>query len=95
MDGERGGRGWPRSSFHLYLLVFTLTIFFIQIPLGVFAAQTPLDSTAHVLLPAAATSLLYDTAYSRVVHSPAQYFCTMVLLGVGVEMLWEVIEYTR
>jgi YVTN family beta-propeller protein len=92
-EGRRRGRGWPHSSFHLYLLVFTLTIFFIQIPLGVFAAQSPLDSTAHVLLPAAATSLLYDAVYSRVVHSSTQYFFTMVLLGVSVEMVWEVIEF--
>jgi hypothetical protein len=61
--------------------------------LGLFAAQSPLDSTAHVLLPAAATSLLYDAIYHRVVHSAAQYFCTMVLLGVSTEMIWEVLEF--
>ena len=82
-----------RPSFHLYLLTFTLTIFFGQIPLGLFAAQSPLDSTAHVLLPAAATSLLYDALYHRVVHSAAQYLCTMVLLGVSTEMVWEVLEF--
>ena len=82
-----------RPSFHLYLLTFTLTIFFAQVPMGLFAAQSPLDSTAHVLLPAAATSLLYDAFYHRVVHSPAQYFCTMVLLGVSTEMFWEVLEF--
>ena len=82
-----------RPSFHLYLLTFTLTIFFAQVPMGLFAAQSPLDSTAHVLLPAAAASLLYDAFYHRVVHSPAQYFCTMVLLGVSTEMFWEVLEF--
>lgn len=84
-----------RRSVHLFLLVFTLGIFFAQVPLGMgdIAGQTPLDSTAHVLLPAAATSLLYDLAYARVVHSPVQYFVTMVLLGVSAEMIWEVIEF--
>ena len=93
MEERRGGRRLLRPSFHLYLLTFTLTIFFAQVPLGLFAAQSPLDSTAHVLLPAAATSLLYDAFYHRVVHSPAQYFCTMVLLGVSTEMFWEVLEF--
>jgi YVTN family beta-propeller protein len=93
MDDQRGGRGILRPSFHLYLLVSTLTIFFAQIPLGVFAAQSPLDSTAHVLLPAAATSLLYDALYFQVMHSPVQYFCTMALLGVSSEMIWEVLEF--
>ena len=93
MDDRRDGRRLLRPSFHLYLLAFTLTIFFAQIPLGLFAAQSPLDSTAHVLLPAAATSLLYDAFYHRVVHSSAQYFGTMVLLGVSTEMFWEVLEF--
>lgn len=93
MDGRRDGRGWLRPSFHLYLLVFTLTGFFAQVPMGVFAAQSPLDSTAHVLLPAAATSLLYDLLYPRVVHSAAQYFATMWLLGVCAEMVWECVEF--
>jgi YVTN family beta-propeller protein len=93
MEDRRGGRRLLRPSFHLYLLTFTLTIFFAQVPMGLFAAQSPLDSTAHVLLPAAATSLLYDAFYHRVVHSPAQYFCTMVLLGVSTEMFWEVLEF--
>jgi len=93
MNDRRDGRRLLRPSFHLYLLTFTLTIFFGQIPLGLFAAQSPLDSTAHVLLPAAATSLLHDALYHRVVHSAAQYFCTMVLLGVSTEMVWEVLEF--
>ena len=93
MNDRRDGRRLLRPSFHLYLLTFTLTIFFGQIPLGLFAAQSPLDSTAHVLLPAAATSLLYDALYHRVVHSAAQYLCTMVLLGVSTEMVWEVLEF--
>lgn len=93
MNHRRDGRRLLRPSFHLYLLAFTLTIFFGQIPLGLFAAQSPLDSTAHVLLPAAATSLLHDAIYHRVVHSAAQYFCTMVLLGVSTEMIWEVLEF--
>ena len=46
-----------------------------------------------MLLPAAATSLLYDAFYHRVVHSPAQYFGTMVLLGVSTEVFWEVLEF--
>jgi len=93
MDGRRDGRRLLRPSFHLYLLASTLTVFFAQVPLGLFAAQSPLDSTAHVLLPAAATSLLYDAFYHRVVHSPAQYFGTMALLGVSTEMFWEVLEF--
>ena len=93
MNDRRDGRRLLRPSFHLYLLTFTLTIFFGQVPMGLFAAQSPLDSTAHVLLPAAATSLLYDALYHRVVHSAAQYFCTMVLLGVSTEMFWEVLEF--
>ena len=93
MEDRQGGRGLLRPSVHLYLLFFTLTIFFAQVPMGLFAAQSPLDSTAHVLLPAAATSLLYDALYFAVVHSPAQYFCTMVLLGVSTEMFWECVEF--
>jgi YVTN family beta-propeller protein len=94
VNGGLGGHGRLRPSFHLYLLVSTLIAFFAQIPLGVFAARSPLDATAHVLLPAAAASLLHDLLYSRVAHSAVQYFCTMVLLGVGAEMIWEVLEFT-
>ena len=90
MRRDRDGRRFLRPSFHLYLLVSTLVIFFAQIPLGVFAAQSPLDTTAHVLLPAAATSLLHDLIYRRVVHGPVEYFCTMVFFGMGAETVWEV-----
>ena len=93
MRRDRDGRRLLRPSFHLYLLVFTLAIFFAQIPLGVFAAQSPLDTTAHVLLPAAATSLLHDLIFRRVVHGPVEYFCTMVFFGMGAEVLWEVAEF--
>jgi len=92
MRSDRDGRRFLRPSFHLYLLVFTLVIFFAQIPLGVFAAQSPLDTTAHVLLPAAATSLLHDVIFRRVVHGPVEYFCTMVFFGMGAEAVWEVAE---
>ena len=81
MRRDRDGRRFLRPSFHLYLLVSTLVIFFAQIPLGVFAAQSPLDTTAHVLLPAAASSLLHDLIFRRVVHGPVEYFCTMVFLA--------------
>src|ERR687886_1153532 len=93
MDGKQGGRGWLRPSFHLYLLVVTLLVFFAQVPMGVFAAQSPLDNVAHVLLPAAGASVLYDLLYPRVVHSAVQYFSTMWLLGVCAEMLWECVEF--
>jgi YVTN family beta-propeller protein len=94
MHGGRDGRGWPRPSLHLYLLVAMLAAFLVQIPLGIdLGGQTPLDSTAHVLLPAAGGSLLYDLLYRRVVHSATQYFATMWLLGVCAEMLWECVEF--
>ena len=93
MRRDRDGRRFLRPSFHLYLLVSTLVIFFAQIPLGVFAAQSPLDTTAHVLLPAAASSLLHDLIFRRVVHVPVEYFCTMVFFGMGAEAVWEVAEF--
>lgn len=80
--------------FHYIALAVVVVGMAVQVPMGVFAAQAPMDPVAHFVWPMATGSIAFQVMFAdddlRIVPS----LIVITALGVGFEVLWEVAEFT-
>lgn len=65
----------------------------IQIPMGVFGAQAPLDDLAHFVYPFALGSIICREVFYDKPMDSHQTFLLVVIAGVFVEAVWECFEF--
>ena len=78
------------------ILLVTLFLLLIRIPLGTFNNTSWIDAVGHIVLPGVGTALIYAwlvecTYLPKLSMKKIVLFC--LLLGTGLEVGWEIIEF--
>ena len=83
--------------FFTIILVVMLVVLLTRIPLGTFSQASHLDTLAHFVLPFSGAPLLFAllrrAVFLPVLSTGATIVC-ILLLGIALEVGWEVIEFS-